>query len=209
MSRRVEVEVITGKVEVGMQMNAKDREILRPLAERYAEIANLPIQQERMERYRKINALECVRPPLLVSEVPWGEIHDDALTCQCSPEFRGIECNLRRALYQWDHFQGDMVIPPAFRVGKVSQSTGIGVSVEDTQIKSETGTNISAHEYVNLIWPIMRRFLVNVVCSTMVAVSRWTARLTFCKSGSAICGKFRSRLGRIRVARQPRWALIW
>ncbi len=60
-------------------LNPIDRDMIRPLAERYAEIANLDVQQERLDRYRRTNALERVRPVLLVDEVPWGEIQDEAL----------------------------------------------------------------------------------------------------------------------------------
>jgi hypothetical protein len=134
-----------------MAMNAKDKATLRPLAERYGEISRLDVQRERIDRFYKTNAMEKVRPVVLISEVPWGEIRDEALVCKCSDEFRGIEGNLRRTLYQWDHFQADMVVPPAFRVGKRSRSTGIGIRVEETQIKSDTGTNISAHEYVDIL----------------------------------------------------------
>ena len=41
-----------------MMIEAKDKEALKALAERYAEIAQLPVQQERIERYYKTNALE-------------------------------------------------------------------------------------------------------------------------------------------------------
>lgn len=88
---------------------------------------------------------------VLINEVPWGEIQDDALVCRCSDGLRGLEANLRRTLYQWDNFQADMIVPPAFRVGKRSRSTGIGISVEETQIKSTTGSNITAHEYVDIL----------------------------------------------------------
>ncbi len=134
-----------------MTMSTKDRATIRGLAERYAEIAQLDVQKERIERYYKTNALEVVRPVVLISEVPWGEIKDEALVSSCSPELQGIEGHLRRTLYQWEHFQGDMVVPPAFRVVKRTRSTGVGVRVEETQIQSETGTNISAHEYVDLL----------------------------------------------------------
>ena len=134
-----------------MTINTTDKETIRALAERYGAIAQLDVQQERMARYYKTNALETVRPVVLISEVPWGEIKDEALVSTCSQELRGIEGHLRRTLYQWEHFQVDMVVPPAFRVEKRMRSTGIGVSVEETQIQSETGTNISAHEYVDLL----------------------------------------------------------
>jgi hypothetical protein len=134
-----------------MANSAKDKQTIRELAERYGEIAHLDVQQERIARYYKTTAMEEVRPVVLISEVPWGEIKDDALVCTCANELRGIEWHLRRTLYQWEHFQVDMVVPPVFRVGKRSQSTGIGIQVEDTQIKSETGTHISAHEYVDIL----------------------------------------------------------
>ena len=132
-------------------MAATDKATIRGLAERYGEIAQLDVQQERMARYTRTNALEVVRPVVLINEVPWGEIDDEALVNRCSPELHGIEGHLRRTLYQWEHFQGDMVVPPVFRVGKCTRTTGVGVRVEETQIQSETGTHISAHEYVDLL----------------------------------------------------------
>lgn len=134
-----------------MLISEKDREIIRPLAERYAEIAGSDVMKERIDRCYKTNAMEDVRPMVLINEVPWGEIEDEALLCRCSDALRGIEGNLRRTLYQWDHFQVDMVVPPVFRVGKRSRTTGIGIQVEETRIKSDTGTNISAHEYVDVL----------------------------------------------------------
>jgi len=132
-------------------MTAHDREILRGLAERYGELAQLDVQQERLARYYKTNALEVVRPVVLIHEVPWGEIDDEVLVNTCAPELHGIEGQLRRTLYQWEHFQGDMVVPPAFRVGKRMRSTGLGVRIEETLIESDTGTHIRAHEYVDLL----------------------------------------------------------
>lgn len=126
----------------------KDLEIVRPLAERYAGIASLDVQGERIDRYYKTNAMEEVRPVVLIDEVPWGEIRDDALECRSEhPEIRAIEDYIRRRLYQWDHFQVDLVIPPVFGVGKRSQSSGIGLDVKEVLIKSSSGTYAASHEY--------------------------------------------------------------
>lgn len=132
-------------------ISVKDREIIKPLAERYAQIAGLDVQKERIDRYYKTNALQQVRPVVLINEVPWGEIKDEALVCSCSEPLRGIEGQLRRTLYQWDHFQVDMVVPPEFRIGKRVKSTGIGVSIQETQIKGDTGAYIAAHEYKDIL----------------------------------------------------------
>ena len=125
-----------------------DKRVLRPLAERYCEIAHLDIQNERIERYYKTNAMEEVRPVVLIDEVPWGEIRDDALMLRCEhEEQRQLEGRLRRALYQWDHFQVDLVIPQVFRVPKRIRSSGIGLEVRDVQIKGDTGAYIASHAY--------------------------------------------------------------
>ena len=134
-----------------MQIGTNNRRTLRQLAKRYSEIAGLDVQQERIERYRKTNAMEDVRPVVLIDEVPWGEIEDESLVNVCAPELEWIETRLRRALYQWEHFQVDLVIPPVFRVGKKSRTSGIGVQVEETQIKGDTGAYISAHEYKDVL----------------------------------------------------------
>ena len=125
-----------------------DSSVLRSLAERYSEIANLDIQNERIERYYKTVGLEEVRPIVLIDEVPWGEIRDEALELRCEhEEQRQLEGRLRRALYQWDHFQVDLVIPPVFRVPKRIRSSGIGLAVRDVQIKGDTGAYIASHAY--------------------------------------------------------------
>ena len=129
-------------------MPMENRNILRTLAERYSEIANLEIQKKRMDRYEKTINLNEVRPVVLIDEVPWGEIADEALVNRCeNGEPRRLEQRLRRSLYQWDHFQADLVIPPVFQVEKKIISSGIGLDVEEVVIRGTTGTDIAAHEY--------------------------------------------------------------
>jgi len=133
-----------------MLIGEKDKKTLRQLAERYSEIAHLDIQQERIERYYKTNAMEDVRPVVLIDEVPWDEIRDEALTNVCAREHGWLEGSMRRALYQWEHFQVDLVVSPVFRVGKrAHQIEGIGIEVQDRQIKGDTGAYISAHTYTD------------------------------------------------------------
>ena len=134
-----------------MQISAKDKQTLRQLAARYSELAHLEVQQERIERYYQTNALEPVRPVVLISEVPWGEIRDEALRNTCVPELGWLETRLRCALYQWDHFQVDLVIPPLFEVGKQIRSSGIGLAIEEVLIKGDTGAYIAAHEYHDVL----------------------------------------------------------
>jgi len=127
-----------------------DKDALRPLAERYSAIAHLDVQQERLERYYRTIGLEQVRPVVLIDEVPWGEIRDDALVNVCQlGEYGQLEGTLRRALYQWEHFQVDRVFPPVFHVPRQIRSTGIGMQVQETRIQAETGSYAASHEYVD------------------------------------------------------------
>jgi hypothetical protein len=134
-----------------MTMNAKDKATLRKLAGRYSEIAHLDIQRERLERYYKTTAMEPVRPVVLIDEIPWGEIRDEALIPTCSGEWANLEGVMRRTLYQWDHFQGDLVVPPVFKVRKRIGSSGIGIAVQEVTLKGSTGSSIVAHEYQDLL----------------------------------------------------------
>lgn len=131
-----------------MRISAKDRRVLRRLAERYSEIAHLDVQRQRLDRYARSNAMEAVRPLVLIDEVPWGEIRDQALANVCDPELEWLESRLRQTLFQWDHFQVDLAVPPVFRVAKRSRLLrDIGIQVRDRQIKGDTGAYISAHAY--------------------------------------------------------------
>lgn len=130
-----------------MDIGLADKKVLRALAERYSAIAHEAVQQERLARYLKTNSLEPVRPVVLIAEVPWGEIRDEALVCRCAKDLHWLEQPLRQALYQWEHFQADHAIRPDYRVGKRTRSTGMGLEVQERQIRSTTGTGIMAHEY--------------------------------------------------------------
>jgi len=130
-----------------MNLSQQDRQVLRGLAERYSAIAHEPVQQQRLDRYYRTIAREPVRPVVLIFEVPWGEIRDEALVCRCAPELRWLEAPLRQTLYQWEHFQADHVIRPEFRVAKRTRNSGIGLEVLEKQISTTTGSHIRAHEF--------------------------------------------------------------
>ena len=128
----------------------KDKKILRELAEKYSEIANLDIQGERIERYFKTISMEKIRPVVLIDEVPWGEIQDNELKNRCeNRELGWLEERLRRSLYQWNHFQVDTVIPPEFRISKRIENSGIGIEVQETTVKGNTGTAIMSHKFLD------------------------------------------------------------
>jgi len=112
-----------------MSFTAKDGAVLRRLAGECAEIASLPCHNETIAEWKRLNSLGAGRPLLWINEVPWHEFDAcEDLRLQCEdPLARSCELQLRRTLYQWKHFPGDMVVEPVFRVRKAVRDTGFGL----------------------------------------------------------------------------------
>ena len=131
----------------------EDVRVLRELAERYAGIAALPVQEERRRMWRRLNDLEPERPLVWVNEVCWNEMdHDGSLRLRCSNEVcLRIETGLRRTIYQWDHLRGDMVVEPVFHSPLIIRNTGFGISpVVDVAVIDET-SEVASRRFHNQI----------------------------------------------------------
>jgi hypothetical protein len=62
-------------------LNKKDAAIVRELAARVAEIAALPVQEEKRALWRKLNARKPSRPMVMIDQVCWNEMNmGDELT---------------------------------------------------------------------------------------------------------------------------------
>jgi hypothetical protein len=103
----------------------KDKNIIRELAKRAAELAALPVNREREQRIRANNSLRPGRPIVWIDEIPWHEMDiDNELVLQClSPEAQAMEAYFRQVLYRWNHIQADMVVEDTFYVGKAYDTT--------------------------------------------------------------------------------------
>ena len=71
---------------------AADRNVLRELGSRVAEIAALPVQQETIASWKALNGLRPARPMVAIDQLPWHELSSDpALVNQCIDPFnRGL-----------------------------------------------------------------------------------------------------------------------
>jgi hypothetical protein len=100
------------------KVSSKDREILRSLAGRVREIAELPEQATRKRRLANHNALQPERPIILAfPEGAWVELLPDS-SMQCEDQtLRGWEKGLRQKIYWWDHLRDDNAIEPFFNIG--------------------------------------------------------------------------------------------
>jgi hypothetical protein len=118
----------------------RDREILRELARRVAEIAELEVQAERRELWRRHNSLKAVRPMLLVfPEGSWIElIPFSSLRCEHGLA-RLFELELRQRLYHHDRFGDDTVMEREWIVHKAIHRSGWGLEPRYRQSGTERG----------------------------------------------------------------------
>jgi len=126
-----------------VSLSARDRTILRDLAKQVAEIASLPVMEERRRRWTRHNQLEAGRPMIVVfPESGWPELLsaselkcenellkrssvDEAIDYACP--INAIEWYLRSRIYQHEHIHDDSVIEKDFFVYKNVRNTGWGL----------------------------------------------------------------------------------
>ena len=95
----------------------KDKNVLRSLAARLAELSVLPAEDEKKALWYSLNALKPTRPVIFCDpEVGWGEIiTDNSLECEgCLA--RGFEATLRKELFWAESMRDDRVTEARFVV---------------------------------------------------------------------------------------------
>ena len=134
-------------------VSTEDRQLLRELGSRVAEIASLPEQAERKRLWTKLNKLEAEKPMVWLNDICWSEINvNDELTLQTRSEFcKSIERELRQRLYWWNHMRGDMVVEPLIYAPMVVDDTGIGINVEEDILATEETNEVVSHGYHEVI----------------------------------------------------------
>lgn len=131
-------------------MNKEDVGIIRRLAAQVADVSSLPVQEEKRALWRKLNALEPVRPMVMIDQVCWNEAEGEELALRCTdPECRSYETWLRRTLYQWKHFPVDMVVEPFVRVPKAIHNSEFGITVEEDVVATDPANDVVGHRYIN------------------------------------------------------------
>ena len=106
----------------------RDLTILRELARRVAEIAALPIQQERIELWKALNEMRPIRPVVAVyPERAWDEMLPASLL-QCEHNHaRNLEMDLRRRIYHHEHVADDRPIHADILIAPAWGHSGLGV----------------------------------------------------------------------------------
>lgn len=121
-------------------IESHDRTVLRALAARVAEIAELPEMSERRALWTRHNRLCPARPMILVfPEGSWSELLPyQTLQCRGERE-RGMEYDLRARIYAFEHFQSDNVVEKEWIVGKVIHNTGWGLEAQHRPSGTDRG----------------------------------------------------------------------
>lgn len=134
-----------------MSLRTADVNRIRELAAGVAEIAALPVQEEKRELWRRLNACQPERPMVMIDQVCWNEMNvDGELTLLCvDDECRGYEERLLRTLYQWRHFPVDMVVEPTVEVHKAVTNSGFGIRVREERAVSDPSNAVVGHKYEN------------------------------------------------------------
>jgi len=123
-----------------MALSASDRDTLRSLAGRMAEIAASDEQAQLARQWRDLNGLRPTRPLVRIFQIPWHEFAGEEelkLTCE-DPWARGMENGFRMALYQHDHMRDDLVFDPYIACGLAVSDTGFGIG-EISDVNDSSG----------------------------------------------------------------------
>ena len=117
------------------------------------EIATSEHQAEAFRRMRDTNDLKLVRPPVIISEIPWYQINiDDELTCLCEdPRARRAEDTLRHHLYYAKHFKADGFFEPFYRITMSYDKSGRGLEPQENIIRTDAQNRIVSHEYIDVL----------------------------------------------------------
>jgi hypothetical protein len=132
-------------------MQNTDKQIIRELAACAAEIAALPVQEEKRRLWRALNALRPERPMVMIDQVCWNEMEiADELALRCEdPDCRYYEDILRRTLFQWRHFPVDMVVEPFINAPPAVTNTGFGIRINEDVAVSDPTSDVVGHRYNN------------------------------------------------------------
>ncbi|MHC4116829.1 MAG: hypothetical protein ACYSWO_04910 [Planctomycetota bacterium] len=130
-----------------IEFNPHEKETLRRLAERKAEIAALPIQAAKRDMWTRMNRLEITKPMLWMNERPWHEL-GVYRQCECEGGFaRFIEQKLRKEIYQWEHMPLDNVVENWIECPMVVGDTGFGIEEVSEERHVNDGT-IYSHGFI-------------------------------------------------------------
>jgi len=134
-----------------MAATQMEKQVLRELAKRYAEIASTDAQKQLRRRMTEHNDLKVGRPLVWIEEVPWHEMNiDNELTPRCEdPLAHNMEWFFRKKLFQHTYFPGDVYFEDAYMLRKTINISSNGMEVKEETIVKDAKNNILSHGYID------------------------------------------------------------
>jgi len=129
-------------------------QVLKLLAQEYADIASLVQQAEKRKLWIKLNTINMERPLVLIDQIPWNEMDVDGFLINQvqEPYWRGVETSLRQTIYKWKHMPADMVVDPYICLPRPISNSGWGIEMQrDGYIIAEAEATASSSHFVNQI----------------------------------------------------------
>jgi len=107
-----------------------DLKILRDLAKQVLEISHEPVNENRRQIWYEHNDLQWTRPLVLIeSGIALNElVSDSSFGCQ-EDWARGLEGNLRRTIFHYEHINDDLVVEPYINCNWQVSVSNYGVDV--------------------------------------------------------------------------------
>ncbi len=134
-------------------MLKKEKDVLKLLAFRIAEISSSPINQITKRQWHANNSLKPLRPMFMIDQLPWNELDvNNELKLQCEDPFcQELETILRQLIYRWEHMRDDFVYEPVIYIPMIIKGIGYGLSIKEDLIKYESGNDIYSHHYYDML----------------------------------------------------------
>jgi hypothetical protein len=168
------------------QISRRDSEVLCSLATQVAEIAALPVQEEKRRLWTALNSLKPVRPLVHICQEPWREIEGTEYALQCEGELaRQLESQLRRRLWRWKNAPADDPVEAVVGVQAVYEETpwGLPLLPRDPDVAIEYPSVIRSLDDVGKInmptirydadATAVREEMISRACGGMLKVESW------------------------------------
>jgi len=143
-------------MEQEIVLSKHEKEVLRRLGNRIAEIASHPVHKEKARLWQKMNDLEQERPMVWINEIPWHEmnVNDELTLLTQNPWARDLEQSLRKTIYQWEHMPCDMIVNDYLDCPIVYHTTDFGILEDvDTVFTDEKNDIYSRHFKIQIKEP--------------------------------------------------------
>jgi hypothetical protein len=127
-----------GEIATDISISARDRKVLRALADAVSELTARPVEQEKCDLWYRHNALKPTRPLIFCDpENGWNEIiPPEQLECQ-GELARRWEMTLRKEQFWGERMGDDRVIEPYFNVAHVYIESDWGM--HETRVGGDDG----------------------------------------------------------------------